>query len=249
MLFETVISHPLASRFMQIAHQGLYMLLPPICLLCLHPTERPRNLCRPCQDEMPSLAHSCRKCAQFLHGARITPLCGNCLKESPPFDRTHALGPYQQPLPYLITGLKFNEKLEYARALGELMADAIKERWYASDQLPEAIIPVPLHKSRLRERGFNQAMEIGRTIKRLSGIPIDWRLVERIKQTKPQSSLKGEERIRNVSGAFRVCGEVRYKHVAVLDDVMTTGETLRVLCWQLKRQGVERIDLWVCARR
>ena len=96
-------------------------------------------------------------------------ICGACLKNPPPFDLTHALFPYQPPIMQLIIALKFQHQLSYAQALGEWLTQAIQQGWYRHQPLPDLIIPVPLHPRRLRERGFNQALEIARPIAAYAG--------------------------------------------------------------------------------
>jgi len=114
--------------------------------------------------------------------------------------------------------------------------------------MPEIIIPVPLHRTRLRERGFNQALEIARPIARSLSIPVDYKSCERVRKTSAQSLLPAAERRKNIKGAFRVTRPIAARHVAILDDVMTTGHTVQELAATLRKAGVERIDVWVVAR-
>jgi Predicted amidophosphoribosyltransferases len=114
--------------------------------------------------------------------------------------------------------------------------------------LPEAIVPVPLHISRLRERGFNQAHELARPLARHLGIPLRPGWLERTRRTDAQSDLDAEGRAGNVRGAFVARVPSGIRHVAVVDDVMTTGATLAACTLALKRGGVERVDVWALAR-
>jgi ComF family protein len=236
------------ARFRQLACQVFNTLLPPHCVLCTRPvTHKIQNICLGCEQDLPILPDSCVKCAQSVSGG--VKLCGACLSQPPPFDFTYALFPYQPPITFLITGLKFKHKLAYAKALGELMASQISGRWYVGKTLPDVIIPMPLHPLRLRERGFNQALEIVRPVSRKLGIPVDFLGTVREKHTERQSGLLAKERKVNVAGAFKVIGDYKGKHVAVMDDVMTTGETMGAFCRELKAQEPGQIDVWCCARR
>lgn len=174
--------------------------------------------------------------------------CGWCLRYQPPYDATFALWEYQKPVMQLITGLKFHSQLKYARLLGELMADYLSVQVAQGYQKPECIIPIPLHKTRLRERGFNQVLEIARGIAKRLDIPIDISSCIRVKATQAQSSIQAKKRRSNVKNAFRVVTGFSKRHVAIIDDVMTTGHTVSALSKQLRQHQVERIDIWCCAR-
>lgn len=229
-------------------------LLPPVCILCGRLTRQTGNLCLACLQDLPILPYHCPRCAQFLpitpHAlAEPVPTCGACLKLAPPFDQTFALFPYDPPITQLIIQLKFQHRLSHAKALGELLIQKIRHEWYSDAHLPDLIIPVPLHPRRLRERGFNQALEIAKPVARALSIPIDAHGTRRIKHTAPQSTLTGSERKQNVSHAFSICRDYTGLNLAVLDDVITTGHTLTALCKMLKAHGASRIDVWCCARR
>ena len=125
------------------------------------------------------------------------------------------------------------------------MAHDIRAR---SLPLPDIIIPVPLHKQRLQQRGFNQAVEIGRTLSRSLGVTLDLRSCIRVRPTPEQSGLAARQRKTNIKGAFQIKGDVKAKRIVILDDVMTTGSTVSELANRLIVQGAQRIDVWVCAR-
>ena len=115
--------------------------------------------------------------------------------------------------------------------------------------MPELLLPVPLHPKRLRERGFNQALEIARPLGRRFQIPVEARACRRIRATRPQSELALAERRGNLRGAFAVRGALTARHLAIVDDVVTTGATVSALARVLLRQGVQRVDVWAVARR
>lgn len=144
--------------------------------------------------------------------------------------------------------MKFQHALTNARLLGELLAEKIQQDWYREKSLPDVIIPIPLHKKRLRERGFNQALEIARFTAKKLHLPIDASSSLRTKPTLAQTTLSAKERQKNLRGAFLIKENFRYQKVAVIDDVITTGHTMMAFCQALKNQGAAQIDVWCCAR-
>jgi len=145
----------------------------------------------------------------------------------------------------LIHAFKFAGQLHIATVLGELMAGRILD---TNVPLPELLIPVPLHPIRLRERGFNQALELARVISNKLTIPIDYRSCERSRKTVAQSLLPAKERHQNIKGAFTVHHPFKVKSVAIIDDVMTTGHTVNELASVLKDAGVDHVQVWAVAR-
>jgi len=113
---------------------------------------------------------------------------------------------------------------------------------------PELILPVPLYKSRYRERGFNQAIEIARTVGKELQIPLDITSCRRHRDTPHQTQLPAQKRRKNLKNAFSVIKPIHARHIAILDDVMTTGSTVHELAYVLKKAGASRVDVWVCAR-
>jgi ComF family protein len=146
---------------------------------------------------------------------------------------------------FLIKALKFQGRLTVARLLGDWLSEALADR---SNPLPQAIIPVPLHAARMRERGFNQALEIARPIARRLGIPMLPNAVSRIRHTAPQMGLDARTRRSNIHGAFIVSQPIQLQHVAILDDVVTTASTVAEIAKVLRTAGVQEITIWACAR-
>lgn len=209
------------------------------------------DICRDCQADLPIQTSACYQCALPLHGiaTKTAAWCGRCLKDPPSYDRTLSVFQYAHPVDHLIHDLKFNRKLAIARLLGELMAQQLKKRaGVLSPALPQLIIPVPLHAARLRERGYNQAMELARPIACALKIPIDYQHCQRQRATAIQSDLPANERPRNVKGVFSVVKKLSVRHIAIVDDVMTTGATAGEFAATLRGAGVEKIEVWVCAR-
>ncbi len=208
------------------------------CLLCgaasLH------GVCCPgCVAALPRLSGElCPVCAlPTAKGA----VCGQCLRHPPRFARTVAAYAYAFPLDKLVLALKYGEKLHLANMLADSMAHRIAVR-------PDCIVPMPLHPARLRERGFNQSLQLARRIGRRLDIPVLPFACRRIRNTPSQSSLPWKERGRNMHAAFSCEGKLAGKHVAVVDDVMTTGTTLNELALTLLKAGATEISAWVAAR-
>ncbi|MEN8107124.1 MAG: ComF family protein [Pseudomonadota bacterium] len=223
----------------------LSLLFPPHCRLCgvTVPTTLP--LCGGCHADLPWPGDSCMQCGANLSGPMQTGRCGRCQLRPPAFDNTTALLRYRPPADYLVQRLKFAGEL----ALAPLLAGLLAEKIVASTAtLPEQIIPVPLHRSRLRERGFNQATEIARLLGRELQLPVNRRLCKRSRKTDTQSLLPMKIRHWNVRNAFTVTGEITARHVAIVDDVMTTGHTVNEMARVLRDAGAEHIDVWVVAR-
>lgn len=213
-----------------------------MCALCGAAGTKTRDLCTHCQADLPSLETACLRCARPLS---TTGTCGACQQQAPPQDYALSAFRYEAPLDYLIVQLKFHGKLYLAPLLGELIAEYLEQRIHS---LPEGIIPVPLHPSRLRERGFNQALELARPVAARLDLPIYHQAVQRRRNTAIQSQLSPQERKRNVRGAFALRGTFAMRHVAIIDDVLTTGHTVGELAKTLRRAGVQIIEVWTCAR-
>ncbi len=220
-------------------------LFPATCLLCNHPGEHTRDLCYHCYQSLPKNTSCCIQCAQAFPIAYPTPMrCGRCQHNQPAFDYTCAPFLYQEPLRYLVTGLKFRKHFTHARLLGQLLAEHI----HFTQARPEVLLPIPLHPSRYRARGFNQALEIARTVSKQLHIPLDLYSCTRKKNTSQQTQLSAQQRQQNLKNAFHVAHTFTAQHVAIIDDVMTTGATSHALALVLKKAGVQRVEVWVCAR-
>jgi ComF family protein len=210
------------------------------CLLCGAGSSA-RTLCDGCRADLPwhSQPH-CPQCAIPTPGGQ---LCGFCLRHPPAFDRTLAALAYAFPLDRMIPRLKYHGQLAIAPALGECLATVAEPA-----PRPDRLIPMPLHAARIRERGFNHASEIARDIAKRLRLPLDTASCQRIRDTPPQMGLKHDARRRNVRGAFACSDAVRDQHIALVDDVMTTGTSLDELAATLKRAGAREVTCWVVAR-
>ncbi|WP_305805145.1 ComF family protein [Stenotrophomonas sp. YIM B06876] len=220
------------------------LLLPLRCLVCGEAGSGECDLCADCRATLPWTAAACDRCALPLplpvHGGVAT-LCGPCLQQSSPLQQTRAAFVYGAPVDALVRRFKFHQDLAAGHLLSRLMA----EPWRGAP-MPQAIVPVPLHPARLRQRGYDQALELARPLARQLQLPLCHGL-RRVRGTAPQSELDAGARRRNLKGAFVALPGVS-AHVALLDDVMTTGATLHAAATALRRAGVQRVDAWVCAR-
>ncbi len=192
------------------------------------------------------------RCANPLAGAVDAPpgLCGACLAHRPPFDATIAAVDYASPLDQLVLQLKFGQRLALAPWCARMLVDAVLAR--PDLVLPDLLLPVPLGRQRLAERGFNQALEIARPLARALGVPLQARLAVRAHDTLAQSSLAPGARQANVRHAFALAPQllplVRGRHIGLVDDVMSSGHTLGELAALCKRFGATRVSNLVFAR-
>ncbi|MDQ3057205.1 MAG: ComF family protein [Pseudomonadota bacterium] len=206
------------------------------------PATEPCDICGPCAATLPWNRVACPCCALPL--PQPADACGHCLRKPPPLTHAHATFVYGFPLDRLLPRFKFHDGLVAGRLLSQWMHDAC-----VSLDRPDALVPVPLHLARLRQRGYDQTLELARPLAKWLSLPLHDAVLMRTRHTPPQSRLGALQRRRNVRGAFAVReGIVLPRHVALIDDVMTTGATLHAAAKTLLRAGVERVDAWVCAR-
>ena len=209
------------------------------CFLCRGAADE--LLCARCDADLPRLeAARCPRCALESPSGAV---CGRCLARPPAFDATVAALLYRFPADVLVQALKFHSELALAAFFGKLL-----EQHVARSERVDHIVPVPLFAGRLKERGFNQAMEIARPLARATGARLAPELCERIRDTPAQLGLPLEERRKNVAGAFRCPALVAGASIALVDDVMTTGATLQEIAQTFKRSGAARVVNWIVAR-
>jgi ComF family protein len=238
---------PMWRRAVDSCHALARALWPSLCILCRQRGQQELDLCSACEKDLPWNESACRVCALPLpEGSASAQVCGACSHRPPPFERSIAPLRYAYPVDHLIHGLKFRRKLACGRVLGELLARYVLA--HCSDGLPEIILPIPLAARRYRERGYNQACELGLPLTRLVGVPMRADLLVRQRETLEQLTLDRQQRRRNVRDAFAVVGSLPARHVAILDDVVTTGSTVTELARVLRRAGAERVDVWAVAR-
>lgn len=208
------------------------------CVLC-GTLSRDGVWCKACDADLPRMgtAH-CPVCALPTHDGAT---CGRCLQHPPAFSHTVAAYAYAFPLDKLIQAVKFSAQLVLVEQLAAALAQRISLR-------PDALIAMPLHPLRLRERGFNQSLLLARSLSKRLDIPLLTDACERTRNTSPQSSLRWQERGKNMRKAFTCTADLGGKHIAVVDDVMTTGASIGELAHTLRRAGAESVSAWVIAR-
>ncbi len=217
---------------------------PPTCLLC-NLSSNVFDICEPCAISLEKNADCCYRCGETFESSISAPkICGKCIYSPPAYDETHAPFIFQSGMRYLIHALKFHNSYKNSRLLGRLISESLQN----TPGLPELIIPVPLHPIRYRQRGFNQSLEIARTVSKQLKIPLDYSSCQRRKYTLQQSDLPAKRRKNNLRNAFTITRPIKADHIVILDDVMTTGATANELAATLKKAGVNRVDVWVCAR-
>lgn len=214
--------------------------LPARCALC---NERSGTalLCDPCMNGLPPMPACCPACALPI---RDDLMCSGCRQYPPPLQRVVAAHAYAFPVDRLIGALKYGGQLALAAPLGDTLAAAVQR--HAATR-PEILLPIPLAAARQRRRGFNQAIEIARVVSRQTGVPMGRGLV-RCVDTAPQAGSTAAQRRHALRGAFGVTMPFRYRHVALVDDVMTTGSTLAEAAHCLIAAGVGRVDAYVVGR-
>jgi len=217
------------------------MLLRTYCFICGDKSDGETLICRPCWRDLTTDQAACGQCGRSINAGLF---CPQCLSRPGAIDKTITLFPYQFPASSLLRSLKYKNQLLLAHEFGQRLAEKIV---LIDPKLPERIIPVPLHPARLFARGYNQAHEIARAISRRLAIPLDYRSSKRIRNTLPQFNLKPAERKQNLAGAFAIHRQQLPGRVAIVDDIVTTGNTVNELAKQLKAAGATEVSLWVCA--
>lgn len=227
--------------------------LPSSCALCgcIHHT----TICDACHLQFFSQQQSrCNQCANpLIETASAVSRCGQCLRQSPAFDKTIVATDYAPPIDQLVLALKFGSRLALAPLFADMLCDAMLLAQQQTPQtLPTLLIAVPLGPQRLTERGFNQALEIAKPLARALGIPLVANLARRSHDTQAQAKLHPDERYKNMQNAFTLSHHaihlIKNQHIGIVDDVMTTGATLNALAVVLKRFGAKRVTNIVFSR-
>jgi ComF family protein len=220
-------------------------LWPHRCALCLQAGQKDLDLCAGCEADLPLNERFCEHCAEPLPRDLPQPaLCGACLQRPPVFDACVVPFLYSFPVDRMVQGLKYRGDLAYGRILGELLARHLALR----QTRPEVVIPVPLAPMRYRERGFNQARELARPICKALKLTLRSDLVVRQRETREQASLVRKERLKNTQRAFVLSAPLAARHIAIVDDVVTTGSTVNEIAKVLRAGGAEWIEVWAVAR-
>jgi ComF family protein len=218
------------------------------CLLCNELADGVAPICMACETDLPWLGSHCQSCALPLPAAGLT--CGQCLKQPPAFEHVIAPWTYNFPIDSLITRFKHSAKWPLGHLLAELLVQALQHRFEEDLPFPDVLVPVPLAPRRLRQRGFNQAAMLARWLSAHLGIPSDERLLLRPQDTSAQQDLSAAARKMNLHHAFALApgALVKGRHLALVDDVLTTGATAQALARLLMDAGAARVDVYCLAR-
>ncbi|WP_372867636.1 ComF family protein [Pseudomonas sp.] len=218
------------------------------CLLCDEPSDSANSLCVSCESELPWLGARCQVCALPLPHAGLT--CGGCLKRPPRFDRVEAPWRYAFPVDSLITRFKHQAKWPLGRLLGELLSQHLLHSFAEGLARPDLLLPVPLAERRQRLRGFNQAALLAQWLGEQLHLPLQQHWLQRVIDTPAQQQLDAATRKRNLRRAFALApkSQVSGLHLALIDDVLTTGATAESLARLLKQAGAARVDIYCLAR-
>jgi ComF family protein len=210
------------------------------CFLCAAPAAA-LSLCGECLSALPRAKRpGCPQCALPTSDGNV---CGRCLKKPPAFAATFAALDYRFPVDALVAAFKYGHRL----ALAPLFADLLHERLRDAEAV-DVLLPMPLAKLRMRERGFNQSAEIAKRLAACMEVELALAGGRRVRETESQVALPWEARARNVRGAFACDLDLAGLRVAIVDDVMTTGATMNEFAKTLRKQGAKRIVAWTLAR-
>jgi ComF family protein len=221
----------------------LQALLPEQCSLCREPA--PEAVCTVCRPGLPWNRIACPRCAR-PQASGAGHVCAACAQDPPPFDAGWSAFRYAAPIDKAVQGLKYHAAFRSGHWLAREMARVLAQR---AQPLPTLLLPVPLHHGRLRRRGYNQALELARGLGRELSITVEPRLAQRLRATADQIGRSAAERRRNVRNAFAVdAAALQGRHIALVDDVMTTGSTLAELARACRKAGAARIEVWTAAR-
>lgn len=218
------------------------ILAPGLCLACGCELYTPESLCTSCRVRLERVPSPCAACGQPNPVAGF--LCPKCLLDPPRWQQMVAPLQYRGLVRDYLLQFKFDEAL----FLGKTLCRECLPAFRSTAPSPEALLPVPLHRQRLFERGYNQAEEIARHLSGALGIRLDRRALTRRRPTPSQSGLSAAQRASNVHGAFAYDSRQAYRHVAIVDDIVTTGSTVDEITRVLHRGGVEFVEVWALAR-
>ena len=233
--------------------------LPLTCMVCLRQSDTDYNLCTTCRSQLPVIDNYCCRCGLPLAtrpGVTVTmagkpAICGQCIGRQFPVDSCRGLYHYVEPVSSLLGKFKYQARLDIGYSLSRLLAEAMLVH-YRNTAKPDLLIPVPMHSRRYLQRGFNQAWEITRQAGARTGISVCNKLVVKKRHTAPQSSLtSAAERKRNLQGAFEINGGIPLENlsrVTLIDDVVTTMNTVTAIAKSLKRKGITTVEVWCIAR-
>lgn len=219
-------------------------LWPPTCPLCGGGREPDLDFCDGCERSLPVLSACCSRCAlPFASADLADALCGPCQQSAPAYSTVRAPFRYAAPVDRLILGAKYARRLDWVALLGHRLARHVQACSFSVD----ALVPIPLHRTRLRSRGYNQSLELARPLAARLGLPL-LSVLKRTRATAAQTALSRDERRKNMRGAFVAIRPVAGLRIAVVDDVMTSGATAEEAARCLHEAGAGSVEIWVIAR-
>ena len=234
-----------------------FSLFPSCCVLCGSESDRVIDLCYHCDSDLPHNNQCCVRCSiplkinsiGFINNSQSGILCGECTAHPPTFDQCLAPLRYEFPASSLISRYKYQGHFCSGVILADiLLTKIVKNQIRDQNKKPDLIVPVPLHWQRQFFRGFNQSQWLAQYLSRALKVPINNRLLKRCRNTPPQQGLNRKQRQKNLKGAFRVNHPIEGKHIALVDDVVTTGSTVSELSKLLKKAGATKVEIWCLAR-
>lgn len=213
-----------------------------VCMLCQQTQHHAHPVCAECEALFVPLGPACQHCARPLPDTPHLP-CGHCLQHKPEIDSVITALRFDEPFRNVLHTFKYREGFFLTTFLTHLMLKAYQQDQHAT----QCLIPIPIHPTRLKTRGFNQSVLLARKLSKALNIPCLISACEKIRNTPPQAALRAKERQQNVYQAFRA-HSLPYQHITLVDDLITTGNTANEVARTFKEQGVKTVQLWCCAR-
>ncbi|MGQ3888915.1 ComF family protein [Legionella sp. CNM-1927-20] len=228
--------------FQKLASISRILRLTAVCVLCNQYHREQLAICNPCLELFIPLKYACSICRVPLLSDSILQ-CGYCIKQKPDYDQVLTAYAFEEPLRTLIHQFKYHQALYLRVLLTKFMLDALPCQSYR----PDCFIPIPLHPKRLYSRGFNQSVILAKLLSNYLSVPVDLTLLHKTINTPPQATLSRKQRHQNLKASFTTKSS-RYQHITIIDDLITTGNTANEVAKLLKRQHVQRVDVWCIAR-
>lgn len=224
------------------------------CMLCDQITDNKSGICEPCTEDLAWNKVGCQICSFPLYRQDETfysdsLICGECLTSPPPFTMSIIPFTYSFPINKLVQNLKYGKELYWLKPLSKMFTHYLHDKYHKYPK-PDLLIPVPMHKNKLKLRGYNQAELLAKEISRLTDIPSKSGLLRKTKESKDQASLNKTQRLKNLKKCFALpdSEHLEGKHIALIDDVMTTKATSEICSQLLLENGATRVDVWCLAR-
>jgi len=214
------------------------------CVFCDKPEKN--NICSNCRADLPWLEHCCHICALPLRSKATNLICKKCIEQRPHFNQVIAAFNYRFPIDIAITKSKNEQQRQHLQWLGHLLTIRLMKH-YTSSSMPQIIVPVPISAKKKLLKGYNQTQQLTKIVGSKLNISYDDQVLAKVKDTPAQATLTAKQRKKNLVGAFKA-NTHNYQHVAIIDDVLTTGSTANELAKMLINSGVKTVDIWVLAR-